>query len=245
MDLKRLLWGRLPPNTLFPPGTDFDPVFRPWGITIYRTAYGDTPDSSAESDGNWQALLDDIQTPLRDELLKRGDPSKGGQDDETVYAARKLLSLFRLDARSDPQVLSNADMDQLREIYNAGAAGGEPMNAHGELRQCRIFLVADEETLASIAQAQQGGQQPAEEEQCEKVFVKCVDADYRPEDHGPPPWRTRVRAPQTYFGWMKMATRSLLRLWACLGDGGHLVDVTPRASDAMTAKEIWTGEDED
>ncbi|RYP64456.1 hypothetical protein DL771_008744 [Monosporascus sp. 5C6A] len=242
MDLKNLLWGRLPRDTDFPAGTDFDSVFRPWGITIYRTAYGDTPDSFAESNRNWQALLDNIQTHLRQELLKRGDPSKPGQDDETVYAAQKLLSLFRLDARSDTQVLNHANMDQLREIYNAGAAGGEPMNARGELRQRRLFLVADEETLASVAQAQQGGQQN-EEEQRKEVFVKCVEVDYRPEDHAPPPWPTRVRGPQTYFGWMKMATRSLLSLWICLDDGGHMMYVAPLASDAMTAKEIWTGED--
>ncbi|RYP43469.1 hypothetical protein DL768_009915 [Monosporascus sp. mg162] len=122
MDLKELVWSRLPPNTLFPPGTGFDPVFRPLGITVYRTTYGDTPgSSSAGSDRNWQAILGSIQT--------------------------------------------NADMDQLREIYNAGAAGGKPMNARGELRQCRIFLVADEETLASIAQAQQAGRQHDDEEQ--------------------------------------------------------------------------------
>ncbi|RYP10561.1 hypothetical protein DL765_008065 [Monosporascus sp. GIB2] len=187
MDLERFLWHRLPCNVTFPPGTDFDPLFRPGGVTIYRTAY-----DALDSDGNWQALLDKIQKHLREELLARGDPDKEGQDNETVHAAQKLLSLFRLDARSDAQALAGASMDQLREIYNAGAAGGEPMNARVELSQCRVFLVADDEVLASVArQAQQGG---GGEEVEEEVFVKCAAVDYRPEDHDPPPGK-RSRVP--------------------------------------------------
>ncbi|RYO96246.1 hypothetical protein DL763_003320 [Monosporascus cannonballus] len=236
MDLKRFLRHRRPINVTFPPGTDFDPLFRPWGVTIYRTAY-DTMDS----DGNWQALLDNIQKHLREELLARGDPDKEGQDNETVNAAQKLLSLFRLDARSDAQALAGASMDQLREIYNAGAAGGEPMNARVELSQCQVFLVADDEVLASVArQAQQGG---GDGEVKEEVFVKCVAADYRPEDHGPPPGK-RSRVPQTYFGWMKLATRCLLRFWYRLEDGGHLDIIAPKAPNPTTAKEIWTGDDQ-
>lgn len=58
-----------------------------------------------------------------------------------------------------------------------------------------LFLLVDEEVISAAASGQ-----------AQQLWVKCVDADYRAEDAVPR--NTRVR--QTYFGWMKMTTRSLV-----------------------------------
>jgi hypothetical protein len=90
---------------------------------------------------------------------------------------QKLWSLFYLDARSN-SALAGLDIDQLRQLYNSGE-GGQPMNADYKLH--RIFLFADDEVLSDPAAS----------------IVKCVDVDYRAEDHIPQ--NTRVGG-KRYFG---------------------------------------------
>ena len=104
-------------------------------------------------------------------------------------------------------------MDQLRQLYNSGE-GSQPMNADYHLH--RIFLFADDEVLSGPAAS----------------IVKCVDADYRAEDHIP---RNKRMGGQNYFGWMRMRAGSVAELWIHLNlfvmskiasptiGGGHLV----------------------
>ncbi|RYP14982.1 hypothetical protein DL765_005979 [Monosporascus sp. GIB2] len=63
------------------------------------------------------------------------------------------------------QALSSATMDRPRKIYNNGGAGGEPLNSWDELSESRLFLLADEDVLASVANGE--------------FVMKCVEVDYR------------------------------------------------------------------
>lgn len=214
------------------------PPYHLWGITIYRTAYGTTP-ATPDSDRHWQMLLESVQAHVREEILNQVDPD----NEKTADAARKLLALFRLDARSNAETLAGASLDQLRAVWNAGGAGGEPVVSSHRLRQARVFLVADEEVLARVARQAQREAGDEEEQEEGEPFVKCVEVDYRAGDHIPRPGN-RVQRSQIYFGWAKLATSSLLRFWAVLENGGHLQDFVPTGPWLKPKEKIWTGDDE-
>jgi hypothetical protein len=136
------------------------------------------------SDQQWQRLLQTIQTRAYEEAQSATETT----EDDPGF--QQLWSLFRLDARSDP-TLAGLDIDQLRQLYNSGE-GGQPMNADYKLH--RIFLFADDEVLLDT----------------NTPIIKCVDADYRAEDHIPQ--NTRMGG-QRYFGWMRMIAGSVVELW--------------------------------
>lgn len=140
------------------------------------------------SDQQWQRLLETFQTGAHKGAL---DAIESTEEDPKF---QELWSLFRLNARSDP-ALAGLDMDQLRQLYNSGE-GGQPMNADFKLH--RIFLLADDEVLSDPAAS----------------IVKCVDVDYRAEDHIP---RNNRVGGQRYFGWMRMKAGSLADFWVRLG----------------------------
>lgn len=104
------------------------PNYQPWGFTLYRTKFGDT-------DPEWQTVLDTIHSEVRAELGRcavertRIDQDSGAE----VRAAETLLSLFRLDVRSEPEhLLSGQTVEQLRDMYsNDAVPGGPPMDAWG------------------------------------------------------------------------------------------------------------------
>lgn len=242
MDLERFLRCRLLPNDDgyidmgFPPATG--PPYQPWGITIYRTAYGTTP-TTPDSDRHWQMLLESIQAHMCEEIFNQVDPD----NEKTADAGRKLLALFRLDARSDAQALAGGSLDQLRAIWKVGGAGGEPVISSRLLRQTRVFLVADEEVLARVARQAQREAGDEEDQEEGEPFVKCVEVDYRDEDHRPRP-NNRMGCPQLYFGWAKLATSSLLRFWVVLENGGHLQDFVPTGPWLKPKEKIWIGDNE-
>lgn len=214
-------------------------LYQPWGVTIYRTVYRATP-TTPDSDRHWQALLENMQAHVREEILAGVDPA----NEKTADAARKLLALFRLDARSDAQALAGASLDQLRAIWKAGGAGGEPVVSSRCLRQTRVFLVADEEVLASVVRQAQREDGDGEEQEEGEPFVKCVEVDYQDEYHCPRPGKPRSY-PQLYFGWAKIAARCLMRFCVVLENGGHVQDFAPIAAWIKPRQQIWTGDDYD
>jgi hypothetical protein len=145
-------------------------------------------DYRPSSDQQWQRLLQTIQTCAYEGALSATESSEDKSD------FQHLWSLFRLDARSDP-TLANLDMDHLRQLYNT-SEGGQLMNPDFKLH--RVFLFADGEVLLDTAAS----------------VVKCVDADYRAEDHVP---RNKRVGGQRYFGWIRMRANSVAELWVQLG----------------------------
>lgn len=205
-----------------PPGKDTSECFfkETWGFTVYRTAYG------GESERYWQSIIDDIkaQVPASLNEVTRGQPDAH---------ALEILSLFLLDPQSDEQRLAGLTMQQMRETFLQACNNEQdtrPMNAfRPPMLGNHLFLLVDEEVTSAAASAQ--GQQ---------LWVKCVDADYRAEEAVPR--NTRVR--QTWFGWMKMTTRSMLDFREHLDLNDELRRIAPPmvddfGRDAM----IWDGED--
>ncbi|PWI64223.1 hypothetical protein PCL_11363 [Purpureocillium lilacinum] len=76
---------------------------------------------------------------------------------------------------SDLNLLNNADMNHLRQIYKE-AAGGVPMNA-GEPNY-RVFFVVDEESIDSIME--------------KEPWIKCVQVDYDAAQYVPKNRRPRA-----------------------------------------------------
>lgn len=173
---------------------------RNWGFTIYRTEYGEL------SDQKWQALLDKIHTQVAEELEVHG-----GDDQQTV---EKMLSLFRLDARSDADLLQHRSMDDVRQLYQDNQVSRGGLDANLPTHCC--FLLADAEVLEAVG--------------CGEYFVKCVQVDYVAADHIPK--NTRLGWGQRYFGWMKMTTRSILDLWWEL-DARDLPSIAPPTIGGM------------
>jgi hypothetical protein len=167
-----------------------------WGFTVYRTCY------TAESEKPWQTLTEHIKNVLPKQLLSEGQ-------DETGTETQQMLSLLRLDFRSDADTLKDLDMQEVRWVF-LDHTGGKPVNT--EVPSFRIFLLADEEVLADVLAVSE-----------EKRWIKCVQADYIPGDYIP----RNARAPYQYFGWMKMTTRSLMELWIQLATL-DLSEIAPR-----------------
>jgi hypothetical protein len=82
-------------------------------------------------------------------------------------------------------------------LYNSSSGeGSQPMNTDFKLH--RIFLLADDEVLSDPAAS----------------IVKCVDVDYRAEDHIP---RNPGLGGQRYYGWMPMKAGCVADFWVELG----------------------------
>ncbi|KAM6505195.1 hypothetical protein FSOLCH5_015114 [Fusarium solani] len=164
----------------YPPDTDsiepLEEIQQPanWGFTIYRTYYGPS------SDDNWNKLLAATKRHAEEELMTYDDHE----------AAEKLKPLFRLDARSDPSLLSGLDRQALCQIYKEGK-GGKPMPSKSGF----VFLLADEDVLNQVGEG--------------TFIVKAVDAEETPREEIP----LREGDEPPYWGWMRMETRQLLELW--------------------------------
>lgn len=171
-------------QTLYVPGEftvyDHGPIYTPWGFTVYRTSFGPSTDEQ------WQLLLQEISAKMHEEI--------SAYKDEDPDAASKLISLFRLDSRSDQNTQAGLTLDQLRDHYK-NSVDGTPMNTEG----LRIFLVADEEVLTAVS----GG----------ILWIKCVQADYEAADYVPKNTRVWGGGRQTFFGWGKLTLRSLVEFW--------------------------------
>jgi hypothetical protein len=174
---------RVPEDHVYSENEDLSQFYIPWGFTVYRTCY------SAESEIQWQILTEHIKNTLPKYVLE-------ADEDGTGTTAQQMLSLLRLDFRSDADTLRDLDMDQVRQVF-LNHAGGKPVNT--ELRWFGAFLLADEEVLADVPIAT-----------IPERWIKCIQADYIAADYVSKDPR---RLPQRYFGWMKMTTRSLLELW--------------------------------
>lgn len=172
-----------------------------WGFTIYRTTYG------SESERYWEAIINDLQAQVPTSLSERvqssrnhGEGTRSWVDPgEPATEAQEILSLFRLDPRSDEKRLAGLTMQQTRENFLQETNNTQdlrPMNTfRPKMLGNHLLLLVDDEVISAAASGQ--GQQ---------LWVKCVDADYKAENAVPR--NPRVR--QTYFGWMKMTTRSLV-----------------------------------
>jgi hypothetical protein len=153
-----------------------DQFLVPWGFTIYRTFYG------SGSDEQWTKLLQTITAGTKHRLSEM-------EGDEDNAITTKILQLLNLDARSDPTLLNDLTLDDVRRLYVDGT-GGQPMNvAHDPWR---VFLVADAQVL----------QDP------HLGLLKVVAADYDSVTAAP-----RDGLPQKYFGWITMPSATIVDLW--------------------------------
>lgn len=171
----------LPKDRDLLPSESEDSFLQPLGYTIYRTCY------LAESDEPWEVLQRELSQTFHNAICKA---------DDSPEVVSKLLSLVKLDFRSDPNLLNDLDIDQVREIYTSGNDDSPPpLNKDKAWR--RVFLLADEEVLLG------------EHDQLIKydAHIKCVQADYEAPDP-----TVKRREPIRYFGWMKMRTGSLWEL---------------------------------
>lgn len=224
----------LPEEKDVPSGKDIGDCgfLRNWGFTIYRTAY-DGP----ACDQHWQSLLADMQAHVETEINRR---TNGGAPDDADRESREILALFRLDPRSDKQRLAGLSMQQVRQLFlqDARAASERPdetrpMNWRTDCMGRHVFLLVDDEVMAAaaVATSEQG-------EQGQGPWVKCVYADYRAEDYVPKSSRVRQR----FFGWMKMTTRCLAKMWEQLEMFYDLEGIAPpMADDAGQNAEIYDG----
>ncbi|KAF6787070.1 hypothetical protein CMUS01_16474 [Colletotrichum musicola] len=173
---------RPPDGTYTRAGDDVSQYWRNWGLAIYRTAYGPA------TDAQWRTLVDKINAQAVDEIEGYAE----GEED----VATKLKSLFVLDARSDPALLADKTMDELREMHKRGREDlPEPIrNASNQ----RAFLLADADVLEGV-------------DRDPYFWVKCVEVDYVER----PPGRGRAAfAAAPWFGWMRMTTHSVVDLCA-------------------------------
>jgi hypothetical protein len=174
--LKRLF--NLPEDVLFHAGCDLSAYYQPWGFTVYRTAYGPS------SEQHWQALLDGIRADVVG-LITGPDGTHQANSE-----AQHILSLFRLDARSDVEILNGLNMEQLRQAYK-DRIGGQPMNA--DHRERRLFLLVDDDVVE--------GHRAMANTPKYISWVQCVELDYLASNYENP--RNKRAGPQRYFGWMK------------------------------------------
>jgi hypothetical protein len=207
--LEQLLF--LPEDEVFPAGTDFTPYYRPWGFTIYRTAY------EGSSEEHWHSLLDLIRTAVTKEITVNQGV------DQTDPTAQQVMSLFRLDARSDPAVMDGLNIEETRKVYEQ-AIGGEPMNANWKER--RVFLLVDDEVILEYgSMAGKIGHKP---------WIKCVEPYYVDSDHIP---RNTWLGPRRYFGFMKMRASGVAGLWSLLYTR-WLSEIAPRTVGGAHL-EVW------
>ncbi|KAJ4142852.1 hypothetical protein NW754_010291 [Fusarium falciforme] len=208
-DLRSVLEGleQYPPDTdSIYPLEEIQPPAN-WGFTIYRTYYGPS------SDDNWNKLLAATKRHAEEELMT--------YDDEE--AIEKLKELFRLDARSDPSLLSGLDRQALCQIYKEGK-GGKPMPSKSGF----VFLLTDEDVLNQVGEG--------------TFIVKAVDAEETPREEIP--LREDDDEP-TYWGWMRMETRQLLELWGELEWFRGIQCMAWTVHQADLDEQVWEGSDAD
>ncbi|PVH98109.1 hypothetical protein DM02DRAFT_60110 [Periconia macrospinosa] len=140
------------------------------------------------SDQCWQTIIDKINAQVSEDAL---DPRSADP------AAHRAVQLFRLDARSDRNTLEGLNADQVRELYK-NAVGGQPMNADDRAR--RVFLLVDEEVIEATS--------------LKEFWVKGIQVDYAIGDYTHN--NRRLGSSPRYFGWMKLAIRSVPHFWASL-----------------------------
>ncbi|OAA76430.1 hypothetical protein LEL_06114 [Akanthomyces lecanii RCEF 1005] len=166
--------------------------FRPFGYTIYRTAYDD---DDPEQDQAWGSLLDRLYTDFKLEISntfsRRQHIESERQDTD------KLKSLARFDGRSDATLLNGCSVENLRTIFEAGV-GGAPLNV--DASRFKYFLFADKDVLDGVAHGES--------------WVKIAELLYDDAKHNAKS-HPHLPSKQTYFGWMKVSTGSLFftRMW--------------------------------
>ena len=107
-----------------------------WGMTIYRTFYG------PGSDQQWERLLQIITNGAYTGLNQ-----SSYEDRMSPTEIARIWSFFKLDARSNAPLLDGLTLEQVREVFCDGM-GGQPVRVCNEER---LFILADEETLANPA----------------------------------------------------------------------------------------------
>ena len=137
------------------------------------------------SDRQWDELIQAVTNSTKDAVRATAEST----DDPTITA--KAEDLFQLDTRSDPAVLDGLTLEEVRQLYHDGA-GGQPMNTAND--PWRVFMLADEEVLTKP----------------DLGVVKCVAADYDAAACVP---RNPHFGPQRYFGWLRMPSTHVLKLW--------------------------------
>lgn len=204
-----------------PPGRDVndfisDPTNwfrRKWGFTVYRTSY-----DGFNSDQVWEALLANIQTQVEAEI-NRGTESN--LDDQS----KEILGLFHLDPRSDKKRLAGFNMQQVRDLYLQESTelpeDAKPMNWRPSNVASHVFLLVDDEVVEAAAAALDGSNEQGDQ----VLWVKCVDADERADNH------RNLRVRQVFFGWMRMTTRCLAEMWEHIALFWELRRIAPVMSD--------------
>ena len=140
----------------------------PLGFTVYRTNYDDGTDAL------WEKLIDDLESKTKVSIRYKYRDNM--HIPEEAEAVDKMISLVKMDPRSDKSLLEGLDDDQLRAIFNEGT-GGTPLNTERARRHC-FFFVAD----ATVFRRQRG----------KRPWVRVVEVDYDPEEHD--------EDPQIYWG---------------------------------------------
>lgn len=187
--LKRL-W-RPPENVDIWPADD-DIYYKSWGFTIYRTCY------DPGSEQQWNLLIEKISTSVHAGIKACECPT------DTASDISKLYNLFKLDARSSPD-LDGLTRAKICQIYR-DAVGGAPMEMMTSLTpDYPIFLLADEEVLRDP----------------DFKILKVVQSDYRAFAYD------GLDAP-FYLDWMTMHPGSVVDFWDELEDSDHgLADFLP------------------
>lgn len=163
-----------------------DEYFTPCGFTIYRTDYN-IPGQF------WESLLNRLTVDFKEEILYTFQRCQHVPEQKT--ATEKLLALVQFDGQSDP-ALNGYTMDQLRAVF-LDRSRGAPLNADDTTMQ--FFLLADTEVLEAASHG--------------KYWVKIVQVNYD-DDEFKTDW-PRLTKVQSFWGWVRVATKSLLytRLW--------------------------------
>lgn len=188
------------------------------GYTIYRTDY------SSGTEALWLALITTLEDGIKEDVSSYFEEFRGTEKEDK--AIDKVMSLIRIDPRSDESMLADCTMDQLRTIYN-NHVGGKPLNTEDSLR--RSFLVADE----TVFEALRGG----------TSWVKAVEVDYDAIEHDLSR-NPRLGMGQKYWGWMKLATDSLFFLWNDLV-GNQFFEIAPRMDKSQKYSAVYSGGMED
>lgn len=127
-----------------------------------------------------------------------------------------------MDPRSNPDLLNDATMEQVREIYQKGVDG--PPIVH-QTPQYHLFLLADAEVLSAIAKGE--------------FWMKCVQGTYKAEDHYVKDYSGVQTMKLAYHGYIKMTVQSLLVLWDRLAIR-HLEELSPTYLEEPLR--IWDGD---
>ena len=200
-----------------------DEAYLTWGFPIYRTAYGGLTDQHGET------LIDTIHQQVAEELEhyrssssrpRRNTGSTNPIDAPNPAAPSTLLSLFRLDVHSDPDILEGADIDRVRQIYMDNLPS--TTDRHRSV-QWQLFLLADAEVLAAVARGDS--------------WVKLCDPLYKPENYTIK--NSRMGRGLWFLGYIWMTTRSLLCLWNSL-EREELALLAPPLT-GQKFSEVWNG----